>query len=85
MKQRRNIWTIAAAATLTAGLCGVASRALAATDAERCQAAKIKAGGKDVLDTSKCHEKALKAGLPLDDACFMRTSDRIAKAIANTV
>ena len=72
MKTRSSMLRIAAAVTLTAGLCAVAPRAFAATDMERCQAAKLKAGSKRASDEAKCHENSIKKSLPLDDAYFQR-------------
>jgi len=82
MSKRSSMWTRAAAAILTASLCGAAPRALAATDTEKCQAAKVKAAGKKVFDKAKCHQKALLNSLPVDPLCIQKVEEKFTRAIA---
>jgi len=54
----------------------------AATRAERCAVAKLKAANKKVATKLRCHEKALLAGKRVSSACLLAADDRFLVAFA---
>ena len=67
-----------AAALLSVGI----GSALGATGAEKCAAAKIKAGGKKVYGKAKCHQKAILNSATVDPACLLKVETKFAIAVA---
>lgn len=62
--------------------CGIASAgpAHAATDAEKCRAAKIKAAGKKVSARANCYAKAALQSESVDPACLQKAEDKFVAA-----
>ena len=63
-------------------LAGVRAADGAATRAEKCAAAKLKAANKKAAAKLRCHEKALRRGKRVASACLLAANDRFLVAFA---
>jgi len=63
-------------------LAGVRAADGAATRAEKCAVAKLKAANKKVAAKLRCHEKALVEGKRVASACLLAANDRFLVAFA---